>query len=219
VRPPVPRDSNEIAAGSANRERIAFVAEYLEETESILKLIDRGAIANLVASLVDVKARDGRLFVLGVGGGAAHAAHAVNDVRKIAGIEAYAPTDNASEITARTNDDGWESVFVDWLKVSRLGPADMILVFSVGGGDLARRVSPNLVRALEYARGVGTSIGGIVGRSGGYTAEIAEACVIVPTVNPERVTPHTEGVQALVWHLCLSHPALRTTLTKWESMR
>jgi D-sedoheptulose 7-phosphate isomerase len=171
-----------------------------------------------VAALVRLKARGGRLFVLGVGGGAAYASHAVNDVRKLAGIEAYAPTDNVSELTARTNDDGWASVFVNWLKGSRLGAEDMILVFSVGGGDAIRNVSPNLVRALEYACRVGTPIAGIVGRDGGYTARVAESCVVVPTVNPQRVTPHTESLQAVIWHLCVSHPDLCVSSPKWESV-
>jgi D-sedoheptulose 7-phosphate isomerase len=172
-----------------------------------------------VAALVRLKARGGRLFVLGVGGGAAHASHAVNDARKIAALEAYAPTDNISELTARANDEGWDSVFVSWLKGSRLRSTDMILVFSVGGGDLGRNVSPNLVRALEYASAVGTPIGGILGRDGGYTASVAENCVIVPVVNPQRITAHTESFQALVWHLCISHPDLQDQPTKWESVR
>ncbi len=207
-----------IAAEPSSRAGITFADTYLAETEAILHLIDREAIESLVAALVRLKARGGRLFILGVGGGAAHASHAVNDARKLAGIEAYAPTDNVAEITARTNDDGWESVFANWLKGSRLSPGDMVFIFSVGGGDVSRNVSANLVRALEHASKIGTPIAGIVGRDGGYTARVAETCVIVPTVNLQRVTPHTESLQAVVWHLCVSHPDLRDTPTKWESM-
>jgi D-sedoheptulose 7-phosphate isomerase len=212
-------DGEHLTSQPSSPARITFADAYLAETEAILRLIDREAIESLVAALVGVKARRGRLFIMGVGGGAAHASHAVNDVRKLAGIEAYAPTDNVAEITARTNDDGWESVFVNWLKGSRLGPADLVLVFSVGGGDVGRNVSSNLVRALEYAAEIGSPIAGIVGRDGGYTARVAETCVIVPTVNPQRVTPHTESVQAVVWHLCVSHPDLQDTPAKWESVR
>jgi D-sedoheptulose 7-phosphate isomerase len=157
------------------------------------------------------------VFFLGVGGGAGHASHAVNDFRKIAGMEAYAPTDNVSELTARVNDEGWETVFVNWLKGSRLKKDDMVFVFSVGGGDLERNISPNLVRALEYARDVNAAIGGIVGRNGGFTAKVADACVIIPSVNPETVTPHTESFQAMIWHLLVSHPILKAAPTKWES--
>lgn len=196
-----------------------FAQTYLAETEAILRELDRAAIEKLVAALVRLKSRGGRLFILGVGGGAGHASHAVNDFRKLAGIEAYAPTDNVSELTARTNDDGWESVFVNWLKGSRLTAQDMVLVFSVGGGDLERNISANLVRALDHAREVGVTIGGVVGRTGGYTARVADACVIIPTVNADRVTPHTEAMQAVVWHLCVSHPELQAHPTKWESVR
>jgi len=173
----------------------------------------------MVGELASLRSRRGRLFILGVGGGAGHASHAVNDFRKIAGIEAYTPTDNVSELTARVNDDGWETSFVNWLKVSRLGNRDLVLVFSVGGGDLERNISPNLVRALEHAKQVGAVICGIVGRNGGYTAQVANACVVIPTVNKEMITPHTEGFQAVVWHLMVSHPALRASPTKWESLR
>jgi D-sedoheptulose 7-phosphate isomerase len=161
----------------------------------------------------------GGFFFLGVGGGAGHASHAVNDFRKIAGIEAYTPTDNVSELTARINDEGWESVFANWLKGSRLSENDMVFVFSVGGGDLERNISPNLVRALQYAKNVGATICGIVGRDGGYTAQVADACVIIPTVNPDRVTPHTESFQALIWHLLVSHPRLQMSAMKWESLK
>jgi len=169
--------------------------------------------------LVDLRARGGRLFFLGVGGGAGHASHAVNDFRKIAGIEAYTPTDNVSELTARVNDDGWETVFVNWLRISRLKSSDMIFVFSVGGGDLARNISPNLVRALEYGKEVGATICGVVGRDGGYTAKIADACIVIPAVDPQGVTPHTEAFQAVVWHLLVSHPDVKSQGMKWESVR
>lgn len=196
-----------------------FTSSYLAEAEAILRRLDHAAIDRLVSHLLQLKTQGGRLFILGVGGGAGHASHAVNDFRKLAGIEAYAPTDNVSELTARINDDGWESAFVGWLKESHLSTRDMLLVFSVGGGDLDRNISPNLVRALEYAREVGAAVVGVVGRDGGFTARVADACVIVPTVNPERVTPHTESFQALIWHLCVSHPDLQAYPTKWESLR
>lgn len=198
---------------------MSYTSTYLREAREIIERLDPAAIDRLVALLAAVRARGGRLFILGVGGGAGHASHAVNDFRKLAGFEAYAPTDNASELTARVNDEGWETVFANWLKGSRLTAVDMVLVFSVGGGDLAKQISPNLVRALEYARDVGAAIGGVVGRDGGFTAQVADACVIVPTVNPATVTPHTEAFQALLWHLCVSHPGLQTAPMKWESMR
>jgi D-sedoheptulose 7-phosphate isomerase len=192
---------------------------YLAEASRIINELDTAAIDRMVELLVELRARAGRLFILGVGGGAGHASHAVNDFRKIVGIEAYTPTDNVSELTARVNDDGWETVFASWLRTSRLNERDMILVFSVGGGDLARNISPNLVRALEYARSLNTKICGVVGRDGGYTAQVADACVIVPTVNAANVTPHTEAFQAVVWHLLVSHPALCANEMKWESVR
>jgi D-sedoheptulose 7-phosphate isomerase len=198
---------------------MSFVRQYLEETARILEQLDPNAIERLVRLLAEAREAGGRLFILGVGGGAAHASHAVNDFRKIAGIEAYAPTDNVSELTARTNDEGWASVFETWLRTSRLSPRDAILVFSVGGGDAARSVSPNLVRALDYARSVGARIAGIVGRDGGHTARLADVCVLVPVVNPEHVTPHTEAFQAVIWHLVVSHPLLKRAPTKWESLR
>jgi D-sedoheptulose 7-phosphate isomerase len=173
----------------------------------------------MVRLLAETRARGGRLFILGVGGSAANASHAVNDFRKIAGLEAYAPTDNVSELTARTNDEGWASVFEQWLRISRLRASDLVFVFSVGGGNLEKNVSPNLVAALQYAKSVGAKIGGIVGRDGGYTAQVADACVIIPTVNPSHVTPHTEALQAVVWHLLVSHPDLKNAETKWESVR
>jgi D-sedoheptulose 7-phosphate isomerase len=181
--------------------------------------LDQPAIENMVDCLATLRARGGRLFLLGVGGSAANCSHAVNDFRKIVGIEAYTPTDNVSELTARINDDGWDSVFANWLKGSRLTEKDVVLVFSVGGGDLERNISPNLVRALQYAKTVGAAICGIVGRNGGYTAVVADVCVIVPTINNETITPHTEAFQAVVWHLLVSHPKLRASEMKWESVR
>jgi len=192
-----------------------FVERYLAESGGVLERLDRAAIERAVRLLAEARARGGRLFVLGVGGGAANASHAVNDFRKIAGFEAYAPTDNVSELTARTNDEGWESVFEQWLRTSRVRRDDLLLVFSVGGGDLERNVSPNLVRALAYAKQLGTSIVGIVGRDGGYTARVADVCVIIPTVNEENVTPHAEAFQAVVWHCLVSHPKLQVQQTKW----
>jgi len=197
---------------------VAFATEYLAEAKRILELLDSEAIEKMAALLLNLRTRGGRLFILGVGGSAGHASHAVNDFRKIAGIESYAPTDNVSELTARINDDGWETVFSNWLKGSRLTRNDMVLVFSVGGGSVERNLSPNIVCALEYARDQGATIAGIVGRDGGYTAKVADACVIIPTVNPARVTPHTESFQALVWHLLVSHPRLQIATTKWESV-
>ena len=197
----------------------SYTQNYLAEVVRIAGELDVDAIDRVVESMVLLRTRGGRLFILGVGGGAGHASHAVNDFRKIAGIEAYAPTDNVSELTARINDDGWETVFVNWLKGSRLTNNDMILVFSVGGGDLARNVSPNLVRALEYAREINALICGIVGRDGGYAAQVADACILIPVVNSETITPHTEAFQAVVWHLIVSHPALLQMPMKWESVR
>jgi len=196
-----------------------YTKRYIDEATLILKQLDQQAIERMVERLVELRGRVGRLFILGVGGGAGHASHAVNDFRKIAGIEAYAPTDNVSELTARVNDDGWETSFVNWLRGSRLKANDMVFVFSVGGGDLQRNISPNLVRALQYAKEVGTTVCGVVGRDGGYTAQVADACVLVPVVHPETVTPHTESFQALVWHLLVSHPRLKAAEMKWESAR
>jgi D-sedoheptulose 7-phosphate isomerase len=197
----------------------AFVEQYLSEVSRIVDQLDRGAIERAVEILAAGRTRGGRLFVLGVGGSAANASHAVNDFRKIAGIEAYAPTDNVSELTARTNDEGWETVFRGWLTVSRLGPADTLLILSVGGGNVERNVSPNLVAALEYARERSATVIGIVGRDGGYTASAADACVLIPPVNPDTVTPHTEAFQAIIWHLMVSHPKLKVSQTRWESLR
>jgi len=197
----------------------SFTQKYLDEAEKIILQINVGEIEKTVRLLVELRGRGGRLFFLGVGGGAANCAHAVNDFRKIAGIEAYAPTDNVSELTARTNDEGWASVFVEWLKTSRLSANDMVFVFSVGGGNLEKNVSPNIVAALQFAKKIGAKVAGIVGRDGGYTAAVADACVIIPTVNAENVTPHTEAFQAVVWHLLVSHPALKKAKTKWESVQ
>src|SRR5579871_4940661 len=198
---------------------MSFSEQFLSEAIEILKRIDRDAVESVVALLADCRARSGRLFVLGVGGSAANASHAVNDFRKICGIEAYAPTDNVSELTARTNDEGWATVFEAWLRVSRLRSEDMILVFSVGGGNLEKQVSPNLVAALQFAKSVGAKIGGIVGRDGGFTATVADVCVKVPVINPDHVTPHSEAFQAVVWHLLVSHPKLKAAQTKWEGVR
>jgi D-sedoheptulose 7-phosphate isomerase len=192
-----------------------FARTYLNEARAVLDGLDVSAIERLASLLADTRERGGRLFVLGVGGSAANASHAVNDFRKLAGFEAYAPTDNVSELTARTNDEGWSSVFVEWLRGSRLRPDDAILVLSVGGGSRARNVSPNLVEALSYAKEVGARIAGIVGRDGGATREVADVCVLVPTVAEARVTPHAEAFQAVVWHLLVSHPALQRAPTKW----
>jgi D-sedoheptulose 7-phosphate isomerase len=191
--------------------------EYLADAVRIVEQLDRAAVDRVVDNLVLLRKRGGRLFFLGVGGSAANAAHAVNDFRKIAQIEAYAPTDNVSELTARTNDEGWETVFVQWLRGSRLGERDAVFVLSVGGGDLENNISPNLVRAVEYAGTVGATVLGIVGRKGGYTARVADACVVVPTVNESTVTPHAEAFQGVLWHLMVSHPALKAVETKWES--
>ena len=198
---------------------MSFTHQYLAEATQILQQLDTQAIDRVVALLVETRARGGRLFILGVGGSAANASHAVNDFRKIVGLEAYAPTDNVAELTARTNDEGWASVFVGWLQTSRLRAEDLVCVFSVGGGNVEKNVSPNLVAALQFARQVGTPIIGVVGRDGGYTAQVADACILVPTVNASHVTPHTEAFQAVVWHLLVTHPDLKACETKWESVR
>jgi D-sedoheptulose 7-phosphate isomerase len=200
-------------------ENESFAGKFLAEVTDIAQRLDTGAIERVVAILAECRRNKGRLFVLGVGGSAGNASHAVNDFRKITGIEAYAPTDNVSELTARTNDEGWASVFKEWLRVSQLRAIDTIMVFSVGGGNLEKQVSPNVVAALEYGKEVGASIVGIVGRDGGYTAQVADACVLIPTVNPVHVTPHSEAFQAVVWHLIVSHPDLKAAETKWESVR
>lgn len=196
-----------------------FTQSYLEETQKVVAQLDAAAIDKAVDALAAIRERGGRLFILGVGGSAANASHAVNDFRKIGGFEAYAPTDNVSELTARTNDEGWATVFSEWLKGSRIGAKDGLLIFSVGGGNLEKNVSPNLVSAIQVAKQAGASVVGIVGRDGGYTAKEAAACVIVPTVNPEHVTPHSEAFQAVVWHLFISHPKLKMNRTKWEGVK
>src|SRR5688572_3477166 len=196
-----------------------YSEQHLRETADVVSKLDAALCEKAVALLAEVRSRGGRLFILGVGGSAANASHAVNDFRKIAGLECYAPTDNVSELTARTNDEGWTTVFVEWLKGSRLNEKDALLVLSVGGGDVERNVSPNLVAALQLAKERRSSILGIVGRDGGYTARVADVCVIVPTVNPMNTTPHTEAFQAVIWHLFVSHPALKTAQTKWESTK
>jgi D-sedoheptulose 7-phosphate isomerase len=191
---------------------------FLEESSALIRQIDAAAVEKLAVGLAEVREGGGRLFILGVGGSAGHASHAVNDFRKICGFEAYAPTDNVSELTARINDDGWESCFVEWLKGSRLNAKDAVLIFSVGGGNREKNVSVNLVRALEHARSIGAKIFGIVGKDGGFTKQSATACVLIPVVAPERITPHTEGFSAVLWHLLVSHPKLQKSATKWESV-
>jgi D-sedoheptulose 7-phosphate isomerase len=197
---------------------MTYTSEYIQDAARILETLDQSAIERTVELLLETREGGGRLFFLGVGGGAGHASHAVCDFRKLAGLEAYAPTDNVSELTARINDDGWETAFVNWLRGSRLAARDTIFVFSVGGGDAERKVSVNLVRALIYAREVGTKICGVVGRDGGCTAKVADACVVVRVDNPATVTPHTESFQAMLWHLIVSHPRLKCAEMKWESM-
>lgn len=194
-----------------------FADQYLQESKSIIEKIDLTAIERMTTLLVDLRKRNGRLFLIGVGGGAGHAGHAVNDFRKLAGIEAYSPSDNVSELTARTNDEGWDTTYAAWLEGSHLTKNDMLFVFSVGGGDLEQNISPNIVRAVQLAKKVGADVIGVLGRNGGYTATMATACVIVPTVNPSMVTPHTESFQALVWHLLVSDPRLQMISNKWES--
>ena len=198
---------------------MTYAKQYIEEALLILKQLDQPAIERTADLLLELRERSGRLFFLGVGGGAGHASHAVCDFRKIAQIEAYAPSDNASELTARVNDEGWDTCYANWLRGSRLNDADMVFVFSVGGGDAKQNISANLVRALEYARKVGATICGVVGRDGGYTAQVADACVLVPVVNSSRITPHTESFQAMIWHLLVSHPKLRIAEMKWESVQ
>ena len=196
---------------------MSYARQHLEEAKRIIDLIDHDAVERVVEILAAVRARGGRLFFLGVGGSAANCSHAVNDFRKIAGFEAYAPTDNVSELTARTNDEGWASVFVEWLRTSHLRKGDTLFIFSVGGGNVEKNISPNLVYALKLAREVGASIVGVVGRDGGYTKQVADACVLIPTVNDQNITPHSEAFQAVVWHLLVSHPKLKAKQTKWES--
>ena len=196
-----------------------YVAQYLQEATEIARLLDCSAVERTADLLFELRERGGRLFLLGVGGGAGHASHAVCDFRKIAQIEAYAPSDNVSELTARVNDDGWETSYANWLCGSRLNEEDMVFVFSVGGGDATKNISANLVRALEYAQKVQATICGVVGRDGGYTAQVADACVLVPVVNSSTITPHTESFQAMIWHLLVSHPKLKVAEMKWESVQ
>src|SRR5579859_8024830 len=198
---------------------MTFSRTFLDESIALIQKLDVDAIESLVAGLADLRARGGRLFVLGVGGSAGHASHAVNDFRKICGFEAYTPTDNVSELTARVNDEGWDTCFSEWLKVSRLKKGDAVLVFSVGGGNREKNVSVNLVKSLELAKEVGAKVFGIVGRDGGFTKQAADACVLIPTVHKDRITPHTEGLCAVVWHLLVSHPKLQARSTKWESVK
>jgi len=196
-----------------------YVAQYVQEASEILRQLDQSAVERTADLLLELRERSGRLFLLGVGGGAGHASHAVCDFRKIAQIEAYAPSDNVSELTARVNDDGWDTCYAEWLRGSRLNEADMVFVFSVGGGDAKKNISTSLVRALEYAREMRATICGVVGRDGGYTAQVANACVLIPVVNPSTITPHTESFQAMIWHLSVSHPKLRVAEMKWESVQ
>jgi D-sedoheptulose 7-phosphate isomerase len=196
-----------------------YISAFLDDAVTIISKIDRTQIPKMIQILQDVRKNNGRLFILGVGGGAGHASHAVNDFRKIAGIESYAPTDNVSELTARVNDDGWETVFESWLKGSRLTAKDCIFVFSVGGGNSEKKVSVTLVNALRYAKEIGAKVVGVVGRDGGYTAQVADACVIIPTMNEKTVTPQTEAFQAVVWHLIVSSPAMQKFEMKWESTK
>jgi len=198
---------------------MSFSRTYLDEAKRIIDQLDLDVIERMVQLLTDTRAKNGRLFFLGVGGSAANCSHAVNDFRKIVGIESYAPTDNVSELTARTNDEGWETIFSEWLKVSHLRADDAIFVFSVGGGNLEKNVSPNLVRALQFAKERGAKILGVVGRDGGYAGKVGDAVCIVPTVNPEAVTPHAEAFQAVIWHLLVTHPTLKARQTKWEGVR
>jgi D-sedoheptulose 7-phosphate isomerase len=196
---------------------MSYTQQHLNEAIDILHKMDVEAIEKMVDLIAAIKQDGGRIFFLGVGGSAGNCSHAVNDFRKIVGIESYAPTDNVSELTARTNDEGWATTFVEWLKTSKLSAKDAIFVFSVGGGNLEKNISPNLVMALKYAKAVGAKITGVVGRDGGYTAQMADACVIVTSVNPKTITPHSEAFQAVVWHLLVSHPKLKANQTKWES--
>ena len=197
----------------------SFARQYLDEAKQIIDRVDLEAIDRMTDLLADLRSSGGRLFLIGVGGGAGHAGHAVNDFRKLAGIESYSPSDNVSELTARTNDEGWETSYAAWLKVSRLSAQDMLFVFSVGGGDLQRNISANIVRAVQYGKEVGAKVVGVLGRDGGYTASVADACVVIPTVNKSTVTPHTEAFQAVIWHLLVSDPRLQMMSNKWESTR
>ena len=198
---------------------MTYTRQHLDEVVRIAQALDQASIERVAQALAEVRNRGGRLFFLGVGGSAGNCSHAVNDFRKLAGFEAYAPTDNASELTARTNDEGWDTVFAAWLAGSRLRQEDGVFVLSVGGGSVEKNISANLVHALRYAQSRGATIVGIVGRDGGYTAKVADACVVVPTVNANNITPHSEAFQAVIWHLLVSHPLLKAAATKWESTR
>jgi D-sedoheptulose 7-phosphate isomerase len=198
---------------------MTYTKKHLKETSQIIKKLDNKIIENIVSLLAEIKSRGGRIFFLGVGGSAGNCSHAVNDFRKIVGIECYAPTDNVSELTARTNDEGWSTIFSEWLKISKLSDNDLLFIFSVGGGNLKKNVSINLVEALKYGKRVGSKIVGIVGRDGGYTAKVSDACLVIPTVNQKTVTPHSEAFQSVIWHLLVSHPKLKSKQTKWESLR
>jgi len=197
----------------------SFSRSFLDETIEVLRRIDAPTIDRMATGLATSRDRGGRLFVLGVGGSAGHASHAVNDFRKICQFEAYTPTDNVSELTARVNDEGWDTSFVEWMKISRVTEKDAVLVFSVGGGNVEKNVSVNLVRAIDHARERGAKVFGIVGKDGGYTKQVADECVLIPVISPDRITPHTEGLAAVVWHLLVSHPALKVVQTKWESVK
>lgn len=198
---------------------MSYAEQYLNEAKSVIDRIDARQVEAMAELVAGIREKGGRIFFLGVGGSAGNASHAVNDFRKICGIEAYAPTDNVSELTARINDDGWDTAYVNWLKGSRLSNKDLLFIFSVGGGNLEKNVSANIVKSLQYGKETGAKVCGVVGRDGGYTAKVADACVIVPTVNPENVTPHTEAFQAVIWHLLVSHPRLQKNAMKWESIK
>jgi D-sedoheptulose 7-phosphate isomerase len=198
---------------------MSYAEQYFDETKKIIDSLDLAAIEKMVELLIKVREKNGRIFFIGVGGGAGNSTHAVNDFRKIASIEAYTPVDNVSELTARANDDGLESIFIEWLRVSKLTSNDMVFVFSVGGGCQEKMISINIIKALEYAKSVGAYIAGVVGRDGGYTSQVADACVIIPIINPLTVTPHTEAFQAVVWHLLVSHPKICINKMKWESLK
>lgn len=213
------KNLNEIVDILLEEQNMSYLQKYLEEVKEILNLIDISSVDKMIRLIATIKKDGGRLFFIGVGGGAANASHAVNDFRKIAGIEAYAPTDNASELTARVNDDGWDTVFVHWLKGSKISGKDGLFVFSVGGGNEEKKISMNIIKALDFAKSAGAKVMGVVGRDGGYTAKVADACVIIPTVNHETITPHTESFQAIIWHLIVSHPAIKSFEMKWESVK
>ena len=196
-----------------------FVKQYFDEVKLIIDSLDVSDVVKMVKVINQVGSNNGRMFIIGVGGGAGHASHAVNDFRKICGIEAYTPTDNVSELTARVNDDGWDTAYVNWLKISKLNKKDIVFVFSVGGGNLEKRISVNIVNSLKFAKEIGTKICGVVGRDGGYTKQVANTCIVIPTVNEKNITPHTEAFQAVIWHLLVSHPRLQKHEMKWESVK